>query len=234
MGIFAIHRADTRAHTQMSWLDSRHCFNFGPHRAPNNDRHGLLVVSNDDRVVPGGGFGEHGHADMEIVTWVLDGALAHGDSLGTRGTIQPGEIQRMTAGTGIVHSEMNASADAPVHFVQMWVLPDTRALTPEYEQRDVSAQLATNALVPVASGRGHDGAVALHQRDAVLWAGRLEPGTPFTLPVAAHVHCFVARGSATIDGEQLNTGDALRGTDLEALPGSAGPEGAELLIWETA
>jgi redox-sensitive bicupin YhaK (pirin superfamily) len=116
----------------------------------------------------------------------------------------------------------------------MWVLPDTRGLTPEYEQRDVRTLLASNTLVPVASGRGHEGAVALHQRNAVLWAGHLTPGTAFSLPAAPHVHCFVARGAITIDDEELKEGDALRGTDLGACAGSAGENGAELLVWETA
>lgn len=234
MGIFEIRRADTRAHTKIDWLDSWHAFNFGPHRMPNNDRHGLLVVANDDRVIAGGGFGEHGHADMEIVTYVLEGALEHGDSLGTHGIIRPGEVQRMSAGTGIRHAEMNASRDEPVHFLQMWVLPDTQHVTPSYEQHDVTSALDTGELVAIASGRGHDGAVAIQQRDAVMWAARLEPGAPATLPDAHHVHAYVARGSFGIDGETLATGDALRGTALGAMAGVAGPDGAELIVWETA
>jgi redox-sensitive bicupin YhaK (pirin superfamily) len=239
MGIFEIRRADTRAHTQVEWLDSRHSFNFGPHRMPNNDRHGLLLVLNDDRVAPGGGFGEHGHADMEIVTYVLSGALEHVDSLGTRGVIRPGEVQRMSAGTGIRHAEMNASRDEPVHFLQMWVRPDTNGVTPSYEQVDVSAALGSGTLVPVASGRGHAGAVRLHQRDAVMWAGRLAPHAEFELPDARHVHLFVARGSVVLDGEPFEVGDALRGTDLGPQHGVAGPisdpDGiaAEIIVWET-
>ena len=165
--------ASSRYHTDIGWLDSWHSFSFGEHYDPRNTGHGLLIVSNDDRVAPAGGFGTHGHADVEIVTWVLEGALAHRDSTGTDGVIEPGLAQRMSAGTGIRHSEMNASSTADVHFVQMWVLPDTEGIEPGYEQREVGAALAGGGLVPVASGRGHDGAIHIHQREAVLWAGRL-------------------------------------------------------------
>ncbi len=234
MGIFEVRRSDTRDRTQIGWLDSWHSFNFNHFRQPNNDRHGLLRVLNDDVVAPGAGFGEHPHADMEIVTYVLEGALEHRDSMGTHGVIRPGEVQRMSAGSGIRHSEFNASGDEPVHLVQMWVLPDVTGIAPEYDQRDYSEALANGGLVAVASGMGHDGAMTIHQGDAALWAGRLAPGAAFTLPDARHVHLFVARGSVLMDGETLGEGDALRGTDLGAMPGTAGPEGTEILIWETA
>ena len=170
---------------------------------------------------------------MEIVTWVLDGSLEHRDSTGAVGEIYPGLAQRMSAGTGVTHSERNASATADLHLVQMWVLPDTRGIQPGYEQIDVNDALASGELVPVASGRGHEGAVTIHQRDAVLWAGRLAPSATVTVPDAAHVHVFVAIGTATVDGAgELATGDAVRLTAAGARSLTAGPDGAEVLVWE--
>src|SRR3954467_11946789 len=161
-----IRPAATRFHTQLDWLASGHSFSFGPHHDPGNVGHGLLIVNNDDVVRAGGGFGTHGHRDMEIVTWVLDGEPAPRDSPGPDGIIYPGLAQRMSAGSGIRHSEMNASATADVHLVQMWVLPDTQGIEPGYEQRDLNDALDDGGLVVVASGQGHEGAVSIHQREA--------------------------------------------------------------------
>jgi redox-sensitive bicupin YhaK (pirin superfamily) len=163
---------------------------------------------------------------MEIVTWVLEGELQHRDSAGNQGVIGPGLAQRMSAGRGITHSEMNASRDLPVHLVQMWVLPDVRGIDPGYEQRDIGDALATPELVAVASGRGHDGAVTIHQHDAVLWAARLGSGDAVTLPDAP-------RAGA------LGTGDAVRLTDagplvLTARPSATEQPTTEILVWETA
>lgn len=230
-----VRRADTRPHTDLGWLDSRHSFSFGGHHDPTNTHHGLLLVSNDDRVAPGGGFGTHAHRDMEIVTWVLSGRLLHRDSAGHEGVIEPGLAQRMSAGRGIAHSEMNASDTEPVHFVQMWVPPDTDGLDPGYEQRDVSEALSSGGLVAVASGQGHEGAVTIHQRDAVLWAARLAPDAAVDVPDSPHAHVFVAVGSADLDGAgALVAGDAVRLTDAGSPRLTAGPEGAEVLIWATA
>jgi redox-sensitive bicupin YhaK (pirin superfamily) len=171
---------------------------------------------------------------MEIVTWVLDGELAHRDSTGTDGIISPGLAQRMSAGRGIRHSEMNASATADVHLVQMWVLPDTQGIEPGYEQRDLTDALAGGGLVVVASGQGHDGAVSIHQRGAALHVGRLDAGETVTVPDAPHVHVFVAVGDATLAGTTLETGDAARLTEADAPTLSAGTHGAEVLIWATA
>jgi redox-sensitive bicupin YhaK (pirin superfamily) len=227
--------ARSRFHTELDWLDSWHSFSFGHHRDPDNTHHGLLVVNNDDVIRAGGGFGTHPHADMEIVTWVLDGALEHRDSAGNHGIIEPGLAQRMSAGRGIRHSEANASRSSDVHLVQMWVLPDTRGIEPGYEQRDLSALFDAPALVPVASGRGHDGAVAIHQRDAVLWVARLGAGNRVTVPDATHVHVFVPIGSASLAGRgDLGTGDAARLTHAGPVELTAGAEGAEVLVWETA
>jgi redox-sensitive bicupin YhaK (pirin superfamily) len=227
--------AAERFHTEIDWLDSWHSFSFGGHYDARNTHHGLLVVSNDDRVRAASGFGTHGHADMEIVTWVLDGELEHRDSTGGHGIIYPGLAQRVSAGSGVRHSEMNASATADVHLVQMWVLPDTEGIEPGYEQRDVNDLLASGELVPVASGKGHDGAVTIHQRDAVLWAGRLAAGADATVPDAPHVHVFVAAGSAELDGAgPLEEGDAVRLTEAGPHRLVAGSSGAEVLVWETA
>ena len=195
-----LRRAADRFHTEIDWLDSWHSFSFGPHRDPANTGHGLLIVNNDDVVRAGRGFTTHPHRDMEIVTWVLDGELEHRDSIGTVGVIYPGLAQRMSAGSGITHSEMNASQTADVHLVQMWVLPDTSGIEPSYEQLDVNDALAGGGLVRVASGQRHEGAITIHQRDATLYVARLAAGEQVALPDVPHVHLFVAVGSAALDG----------------------------------
>ena len=230
-----VRRADTRPRTALPWLDSRHSFSFGRHYDPTNTHHGLLVVSNDDVVRGGTGFSTHPHQDMEIVTWVLDGELEHKDSAGHKGLLYPGLAQRMSAGTGIWHSEMNPRATADVHFVQMWVLPDTERVDPGYEQLDVNGELDRGGLIPIASGQGHDAAISIRQRDAVLWGGRLRPGEAVAVPEARWAHLFVARGAAELEGAgPLAAGDAARLTDAgrPRLVADA-VEGAEVLIWES-
>jgi redox-sensitive bicupin YhaK (pirin superfamily) len=232
-----IRRDDTRFHTRIDWLDSKHSFSFGEHYDANNMGHGQLLVLNDDVVKGGTGFGMHPHRDMEIVTWVLSGKLEHRDSEGNYGLIYPGLAQRMSAGTGIRHSEFNPDPDVDVHLLQMWVPPDTQGIPPGYEQKDVADALATGELIPVASGQGHEGAVTIHQRDAVLWVGRLTAGKVIDVPAAAHVHLFVAVGQGNLSsGDALATGDAARLTGVSAgdLQFTAGSEGAEVVIWQTA
>jgi quercetin 2,3-dioxygenase len=230
-----IRRADERFTTKIDWLDSKHSFSFGPHHDPDNTHHGLLLVNNDDIVRAGTGFGTHPHRDMEIVTWVLSGELEHRDSEGNHGIIHPGLAQRMSAGTGIRHSEHNASATNDVHFVQMWVLPDTQGIRPGYEQLDISTEIGSGSLVPIASGKGHDGAITIHQRDAVLWGAQLRPGGRIDVPDDRHVHVFVARGAGTLDpGGPLGTGDAVRLTDANGLTFTAADSETEVLIWATA
>jgi quercetin 2,3-dioxygenase len=231
--VIDVRHAKDRFHTDIGWLDSWHSFSFSSHYDPANVGHGLLLVNNDDRVAPGGGFGTHAHQDMEIVTWVLEGALAHQDSAGHAGVITPGVAQRMSAGAGIRHSEMNASTDEPVHFVQMWVPPDTPGVEPGYEQVDISDRLVPGALVAVASGQDHDGAVHLHQADAVLWAARLDEGQTITVPAALHVHVFVARGAARMVTD-LAEGDAVRLTDEGDQELTAAADDTEVLVWTTA
>ncbi|MGB8649598.1 MAG: pirin family protein [Mycobacteriales bacterium] len=231
-----VRRARDRLATRIDWLDSRHSFSFGQHYDPANTHFGLLLVSNDDVVAPGSGFSTHPHRDMEIVTWVLDGELAHQDSHGHSGLITPGLAQRMSAGTGMLHSEINAAGDAPVRFVQMWVLPDTESVTPSYDQLDITAELDRGGLVPVASGRrdrqGHDAAISIRQAGAVLWAARLQRGESVQLPDAPYVHLFVARGEVVLEGAgALAQGDAVRMTAAGG-PALTATSAAEVLVWE--
>ena len=229
-----IRRAPERFHTQIDWLDSWHSFSFSNHYDPKNTHHGLLLVLNDDIIAAGGGFGTHPHRDMEIVTWVLDGALEHRDSEGNEGVITPGVAQRMSAGTGIRHSEKNASSAEAVRLLQMWVPPDTPGIAPGYEQRDISAQKRDDELFALASGREADAAIKLHQRDATLWVASLHSGARIVVPDAPFVHVMVSTGSATLErAGQLAAGDAVRLTAAGALDLTATEDGTEITIWET-
>jgi redox-sensitive bicupin YhaK (pirin superfamily) len=229
-----IRRGNERFHTRAGWLDSYHSFSFSHHYDPANTHHGLLLVSNDDVIKAGTGFSTHPHQDMEIVTWVLNGELEHKDSEGNKGIIYPGLAQRMSAGTGIWHSEMNPKGDRDVHLVQMWVLPDTESINPTYEQLDINPQLEKGGLVPIASGRGHNAAISIRQRGAVLWGGRLRPGESVQLPDARVAHLYVAEGSAELEGAGLlGKGDAVRLTAAGSRRLTADPTaGAEVLLWE--
>ena len=237
-----IRRADQRFTSNFGWLDSRHSFSFGHHHDRANTHHGLLLVNNDDIVDPGTGFETHPHQDMEIVTWVLQGSLVHQDSTGHNGVIYPGLAQRMSAGRGILHSEKNDSWHLdgqahrdPVHFVQMWVVPDEANITPGYEQLEIGDELLTGGLVPVASGMDkHDGASAIRIRNryAALHAARLQPGQAVELPEAPYLHLFVPRGAVTLEGAgELATGDAVRFTATGGQRVTA-TEPAEILVWE--
>ena len=238
-----VRRAESRFETRIGWLDSRHSFSFSRHWDPRNTHHGLLLVSNDDKVEPGTGFETHPHQDMEIVTWVLSGSLVHKDSEGNHGVIYPGLAQRMSAGTGILHSEKNDSwrefggdrHDSPVHFVQMWVVPDEGGIEPGYQQQELSDEELRSGLVTVASGMDRDAdsaAIRIRNRDAALHVARLAPGEAVTVPDAPFVHLFLPRGSADMEGAGvLHQGDAVRltgtgGQRVEAV------EPAEVLIWE--
>ena len=237
-----IRRAGQRFKTGVAWLDSKHSFSFGRHHDPQNTHHGLLLVNNDDIVKAGTGFGTHPHQDMEIVTWVMQGSLVHQDSTGHSGIIYPGLAQRMSAGTGILHSEKNdswrlqgATHTDPVHFVQMWVVPDEGGITPGYEQLEIDGELLTGGLVPVASGMArHDGAAAIRIKSkyAALYAARLQPGQSVQLPEAPFLHLFVPRGSVTLEGAgRLDPGDAVRFTATGGQRVTA-VEAAEILVWE--
>lgn len=245
-----VRQAEQRKHTELDWLDSRHSFSFGRHYDPANTHFGLLLVSNDDIVQAGMGFETHPHRDMEIVTWVLDGSLVHQDSRGNSGVIYPGLAQRMSAGTGIQHSEKNDSwrlggeqHDHDVHFVQMWMPPDDRSIDPSYEQLDITSELGpvdagSGELVVVASGMdAHRDrrAIAIRQQHAALHAARLQPGASVDLPAAAFVHLFIARGAVDLEGTgPLDTGDAARMTAAGGQRVTAGSDGAEVLAWEMA
>ncbi len=223
-----VRRAGDRAASDLGWLDSKHSFSFGRHYDPGNTHFGLLLVNNDDVVDAGTGFETHPHRDMEIVTWVLRGRLVHQDSQGHNGLIYPGLAQRMSAGTGILHSEKNdsrlrtgeAGDDVPVHFVQMWVAPDESGIAPGYEQLEIGDEMLRGGLVPVASGMAHHrdaAAIRIAQRHAALHAARLGPGQVVSLPDAPFVHLFVADGSADLEASgHLATGDAARVTGVLA------------------
>ena len=238
-----VRRGNERFATDWGWLDSKHSFSFGQHYDPRNTHFGLLLVSNDDVVHPGTGFETHPHRDMEIVTWVLEGSLVHQDSTGHSGVIYPGLAQRMSAGTGILHSEKNDSwtltgdpehQDA-VHFVQMWVMPDERNLTPGYEQLDIGEELARGGLVTVASGmpkHADERAISISQRGAALYAARLDAGASVELPTAPFVHVYVAKGDVELEGAgALHTGDAVRLTASDG-PRVRASTTAEVLVWE--
>jgi quercetin 2,3-dioxygenase len=227
-----IRRAGERGHTQLSWLDSHHTFSFGEYHDPQHMGFGTLRVINDDRVAPGQGFGTHPHRDMEIVTYVLEGALEHRDSLGNGSVIRPGEVQRMSAGTGIRHSEFNASKGDTVHFLQIWILPEKSGLPPGYEQRALPAA-AQGGLALAASRDGRNGSVTVHQ-DVALYAGQLEGKTSVTHSVAgrrAWVH--VARGALNLNGQALSEGDGAAIADERELV--LHPKGsAEVLVFDLA
>ncbi|MEV6759576.1 pirin family protein [Streptomyces sp. NPDC051105] len=238
-----VRRGGRRLASRLSWLDSRHSFSLGTRRPdPANTHHGVLLVHNEDLVQPGTGFDTHPHQDMEIVTWVLQGSLAHQDSSGHSGVIYPGLAQRMSAGTGILHSEKNDSYRStggpptdPVHFVQMWVVPDEAGVTPGYEQLEIDAELLAGGLVTVASGMNKHrdaSAIRIRNRHAALHAARLRPGQRVTLPEAPYLHLFVARGSVDLEGTgTLDEGDAVRFTAAGGHRVSATTP-AEILAWE--
>ncbi|MBO0855196.1 MAG: pirin family protein [Nocardia sp.] len=248
-----VHRAGDRMKTRVSWLDSKHSFSFGAHYDPENTHHGLLLVNNDDIVSPGAGFDTHPHRDMEIVTWVLSGSLVHQDSLGHAGVIYPGLAQRMSAGTGILHSEKNDSwrldpgrggtpeHSDPVHFVQMWIVPDEPGITPGYQQLEIDDELAGGGLVTVATGmpRYRDrAAITIGSSHSALHVSRMSgsaaAGAPhvITLPEAPYLHVFIAQGEVEMEGVgSLYEGDAVRmsrsgGQRIRAYAP------AEVLVWE--
>jgi len=206
----AIRFSQDRGHADLGWLNSRHTFSFGDYHDPRFMGFGALRVINEDRVAPGAGFGRHSHRDMEILSWVLDGALEHKDSLGTGALIRPGELQRMSAGTGVTHSEFNGSKSESVHFLQIWLLPERSGLAPEYEQRAFASADLQDRWRLIAARDGRDGAVRVHQ-DADLYAARMSAGAELVhAPVPGRrLWLQVARGSVEVDGQVLTAGDAM-------------------------
>ncbi|MEH6821344.1 MAG: pirin family protein [Dietzia psychralcaliphila] len=242
-----IRRSATRSHTGGGWLDSRHSFSFARHQDPMNTHFGRLLVNNDDRIAPGSGFDTHGHRDMEIVTWVLSGSLVHQDSEGHNGIIYPGLAQRMSAGSGILHSERNddwrdgsirrpVGGAEPVHLVQMWVVPDSTGGDPGYEQSEIDPGELENHLAVVASGlpsHADRAAIRIRNRSSALLAARVQPGRTVQLPDAPYLHLYVPVGSVDLEGEGvLATGDAARLTATGGRRVTAGVDGAEILVWE--
>ena len=229
-----VRSAADRGRTDWGWLDSRHTFSFGDYDDPSHEGFRSLRVINDDRVKAGAGFGTHGHRDMEILSYVLEGALAHKDSSGGGGVIRPGEIQFMRAGTGVTHSEYNDSKAEPVHFLQIWIVPDTRGLKPAYGQRAFDRDAARRGLVLLASRDGRDGSLQV-QQDVDLWVTLLEAGERRTLALrpGRHAWVHVARGSASVNGKALGEGDgaAISGEDALTLVGQ-GP--GEVLVFDLA
>ncbi len=229
--MLTLRKAGERGHADHGWLDSFHTFSFADYHDPSHMGFRTLRVINDDTVAPGRGFGSHPHRDMEIVSYVLDGALAHRDSTGTGSVIRPGDVQRMSAGSGVVHSEHNASATEPVHFLQIWLIPSQRGLPPGYEQRTFPAEERAGRLRLVASPDGREGSLTIHA-DASLYAGVLDAGQTAELPLAPGRHAWVhvARGAARVNGQDLGAGDGLALSDEPRV--SIEGRGGEVLVFD--
>jgi len=229
--MIALRKASDRGLTKLDWLNSRHTFSFGEYYDPKESGFSVLRVINDDHVAPGKGFGTHPHRDMEIITYVLEGAVEHRDSLGTRSVIPAGDVQRMTAGTGITHSEFNPSPSAPLHFLQIWILPEAAGIKPGYEQKTLGDR-TKGKLALVASHAGGDGALKIHQ-DADLYIGALEKGQAVEKELAsgrnAYVH--VARGKLDLNGIALGEGDGAKIKDESHLKFVA-TDDAEVLLFD--
>jgi hypothetical protein len=232
--MITIRRRDERGRAELGWLDSRHTFSFGSYHDPRYMGFRSLRVINEDRVAPGQGFGAHSHANMEIISYVLDGALEHKDSLGNGTTIRPGEVQRMSAGTGITHSEYNPSPTQSVHFLQIWILPDRQNLPPSYEQRFFPSAEKQGTLRLVASPDGSKGSVTVHQ-DARLYVSHLGAGDTVVheLQPGRHAWVQIASGAVTLNGEELVAGDGAAASDVDRLEIGA-DAGSEILLFDLA
>jgi quercetin 2,3-dioxygenase len=226
-----IKKAEERFHADGGWLSTYWLFSFDYYYDPNNVSFGPLRVFNDDVIQPDSGFGMHGHKDMEIVTYVLKGALDHKDSTGGEGKIAVGEVQRMTAGTGIRHSEYNRSQDEAVHLLQMWVLPDRAGLTPSYEQKQFTNQARAGVFLPVASGQAIGDAVKVNQ-DVTFYVSRALPGQTLSHQLAEHRRAFlyVIDGDLSVNGKDLSSGDQARITETSQLDFVASRESEIILI----
>ncbi len=224
--------AAERGHYDHGWLDTRHTFSFADYYDPAQMGFRSLRVINEDRVAPGQGFGSHGHRDMEIISYVIEGALGHKDSTGTGSTIRPGDVQRMSAGTGVTHSEMNASRGEPVHFLQIWILPEKRGIAPSYEQKHFTDEEKRGKLRLVASPDGADGSVTVHQ-DVRLFATLLAPGERAGLEIQQGRHAWVqvVRGKVAVNGQTFTAGD---GIAISNEPAVALEGDGEALIFDLA
>ncbi len=227
-----LRKAEERGHFDHGWLDTWHTFSFGDYWDPENMGFSDLRVINEDRVAPGGGFPKHPHRDMEIVTWVLDGGLQHRDNMGNGSVITPGRVQRMTAGSGVTHSESNASKEKPVHLLQIWILPEARNLTPGYEEKHLD-DFDGSGFRLVGSRDGRDGSVMIHQ-DVSLFVARLgsDEAAGMELRDGRRAWLQVARGAVLLGEFELSAGDGAAITDVRQLDVKAGNDGAELLLFD--
>ncbi len=230
-----VRRSAERGRADFGWLDSKHTFSFGEYHDPRQMGFGSLRVINEDKVAGGGGFPPHGHREMEIISYVLEGELEHKDSTGGGSVIRPGDVQRMSAGTGITHSEFNASKTTPVHFLQIWVLPATRGIAPGYEQKTFPAAEKHNHLRLVAAQDGREGALTIHQ-DADIYAAVLDGGhtVKHTLKPGRLAWAQVARGSVMVDGEKLEQGDGVAISDVSQIMIADGGDGVEIILFDMA
>jgi redox-sensitive bicupin YhaK (pirin superfamily) len=227
-----VRKAEDRGASNIGWLDSHHTFSFSDYYDPKWMGFRSLRVINDDTVAPGGGFGTHAHRDMEIITYVLDGALEHKDSLGTGSVIRPGDVQKMSAGSGIRHSEFNASREAPVHFLQIWVTPDKQGITPAYEQLHFPREVKLGKLLLVGSNGSEPGVIRL-QQDARMYVTVLdsaEQKVEHTLSAGRHAWVHVAQGEVTVNGRKLQSGDGAAITAESKITISGAPSGEVILF----
>ena len=229
-----LRKASERGHANHGWLDSFHSFSFADYYDPRHMGYASLRVINEDVVQPGQGFGTHGHRDMEIITYILAGALEHKDSMGNGSVIRPGDVQRMSAGTGVRHSEFNPSPDEPVHLLQIWIEPSVSGIAPGYEEKHFDAASRRGRLRLIAARGGRDGAVDIHQ-DAAVYAALIDLDERVTHPLAAgrKAYVHVARGSITVNGRELAAGDALKISGEPAVVIERG-EDAEILLFDLA
>lgn len=229
-----VRHAAERGAANFGWLDSKHTFSFGGYHDPDHMGFGNLRVINDDRVQPGQGFDTHGHKNMEIISYIIEGALEHKDSMGNGAVMKSGEVQRMTAGTGVTHSEFNPSTDEVVHFLQIWILPEKEGLEPGYEQQNFSADDKSNKLLLVASQSGRDGSIRVHQ-DVDLYASVLDPAVTMDHQIAAGRRGWlqVVRGTVEVSGCSLGEGDGAAISETNELEITAASE-CELLLFDMA
>ncbi|MFA7496942.1 MAG: pirin family protein [Acidithiobacillus sp.] len=229
-----IRKSEDRGHANHGWLDSYHTFSFAGYHDPDHIQFGSLRVINEDRVQPGQGFGKHGHRDMEIVSYVLEGALKHSDSMGNGSIIRPGDVQRMSAGTGITHSEYNASQSDPLHFLQIWILPETLGLAPSYEQKYFTISEKRDRLCLLVSPDGHNGSVTVHQ-DVRIYSSVLENGgrVNHTLVPGRRAYVQLTSGRAEVNGQFLHAGDGAGITNESSIL-LTGVPGGEVLIFDLA
>jgi quercetin 2,3-dioxygenase len=227
-----IRKSESRGHADHGWLQSRHSFSFADYFDPQHVEFGALRVLNEDRVIPGAGFGTHPHRDMEIVSYVLEGQLAHRDSMGNGSVIRPGDVQRMSAGTGVLHSEHNPSATEGVHFLQIWIKPARSGVQPGYEQKYFAPAEKRGKLRLIVSGDGAEGSVTMHQ-DARVYAGLFDGAEHASLEVPAgrRIYVHLVRGGLTVNGTRLAGGDALKLMGVNAIELGAGRD-AEVLVFE--